>query len=253
MPVFSCVFSFVAAQVKYNCSSAPVITFGGSYGGMLASWFRIKYVLGCPKQLAHAQCSQVPQRCGGRDCGVGADSAVHGPGGPCCLHAHCHAHLHGQSNARSSLPLISSCSLLQTPNPLCSAGIRKSWGILEKLGLTQTGRDTIQKHMGLCKASRDSFSLRILTARLVHVVGLSFRCAAPDALRERHQCAVRLAEQCVPIHGLCSIGLGYQVIADLLALCLRRPWLTTRYVALFNRLLRRSIAIAMMPSGSPLQ
>ena len=28
---------------KYNCEDCPVVTFGGSYGAMLAAWMRMKF------------------------------------------------------------------------------------------------------------------------------------------------------------------------------------------------------------------
>jgi lysosomal Pro-X carboxypeptidase len=38
-------FAVLITSLKHNLSavSSPVVVFGGSYGGMLASWFRLKY------------------------------------------------------------------------------------------------------------------------------------------------------------------------------------------------------------------
>lgn len=30
-------------KLKYNCEDSPVVTFGGSYGAMLAAWMRMKF------------------------------------------------------------------------------------------------------------------------------------------------------------------------------------------------------------------
>ena len=43
---------------KHNATSAPVIAFGGSYGGMLSAWLRIKYP--AIIQVPSAECIPLP-------------------------------------------------------------------------------------------------------------------------------------------------------------------------------------------------
>jgi len=45
-----------AMKIKYNAQNSPVITFGGSYPGNLAAWFRLKY----PHQTIAAVASSAP-------------------------------------------------------------------------------------------------------------------------------------------------------------------------------------------------
>ena len=40
---FSVLIPYLKKNIIANATQSPVIAFGGSYGGMLAAWFRIKY------------------------------------------------------------------------------------------------------------------------------------------------------------------------------------------------------------------
>jgi len=108
-------------QKNQNAADSPVIAFGGSYGGMLAAWFRTKY----------------PHVCAGA---VAASAPVAQFTSPCDAFGR----------------IVTSDYTAAVRNGTCSQNIRKSWSALDRLGnLTNNGSKTagldwINKNMKLC-------------------------------------------------------------------------------------------------------
>jgi len=99
-------------------ADSPVIAFGGSYGGMLAAWFRAKY----PHVVDGAIAASAP---------VAQFSA------PCDAFGR----------------IVTSDYTAAAPNGTCSDSIRKSWAALDRLAAkpNNTGLDWISKNWKLCK------------------------------------------------------------------------------------------------------
>jgi len=100
-----------------NAANSPVIAFGGSYGGMLAAWFRIKY----------------PHVCAGA---IAASAPVAQFTSPCDAFGR----------------IVTSDYTAAVANGTCSQNIRKSWAALDRLAnqTNGTGLDWINKNLKLC-------------------------------------------------------------------------------------------------------
>ncbi|XP_002401170.4 lysosomal Pro-X carboxypeptidase-like [Ixodes scapularis] len=103
-----------------GASESPVISFGGSYGGMLSAWIRLRY----PHLVSASLASSAP---------------VHMFPGlvPC-----------------SSLNRVLT-ETFRRESPVCSATIRKSWPILEAKFSTVEGRKSIQDKFHLCQSLQE--------------------------------------------------------------------------------------------------
>eukprot|EP00088_Acartia_fossae_P010430 TRINITY_DN1519_c1_g1_i1.p1 TRINITY_DN1519_c1_g1~~TRINITY_DN1519_c1_g1_i1.p1 ORF type:complete len:492 (-),score=107.05 TRINITY_DN1519_c1_g1_i1:823-2298(-) len=100
-----------------NAAKSPVIAFGGSYGGMLAAWFRNKY----------------PHVCDGA---IAASAPVAIFTSPCDAFGR----------------IVTSDYTAAAENGTCSQNIRKSWAALDRLAnqTNNTGIDWINKNWKLC-------------------------------------------------------------------------------------------------------
>lgn len=106
-------------HLKYTLPGAEksaVVAFGGSYGGMLAAWFRVKY----PHIVTASLAASAPINMS--------------PGlAPC-----------GKFNEAVT-------AAYERESELCSAAIRKSWTELQKLGYSVAGCKQLRRKFGLCQ------------------------------------------------------------------------------------------------------
>lgn len=106
-------------HLKYTLPGAeksPVVTFGGSYGGMLAAWFRLKY----PHIVDAVLSSSAPINMS--------------PGLVPC----------GKFNEAVT-------AAFERESELCADAIRQSWTELQKLGYSEAGCQQLRQRFGLCQ------------------------------------------------------------------------------------------------------
>ncbi|EEC17823.1 prolylcarboxypeptidase, putative, partial [Ixodes scapularis] len=99
-----------------GAEKSPVVAFGGSYGGLLSAWFRIKY----PHLITAALASSAPVNMF--------------PGlVPCSTYS------------------IAITEAFRRVSELCTQAIRQSWSPLEAMGATEKGTKTLQEKFNLCQ------------------------------------------------------------------------------------------------------
>ncbi|KAJ8028035.1 Lysosomal Pro-X carboxypeptidase [Holothuria leucospilota] len=111
-------FAYVVKMIKDGdptLARSPVITFGGSYGGMLAAWMRMKY----PNVIAGALAASAPIW-----------------------------NFVGQLECNAAYKIITKDFEMSGDN--CKPGIRSSWDVLNKMGQTEKGREQIMSLLSLC-------------------------------------------------------------------------------------------------------
>ncbi|KAF0689353.1 hypothetical protein As57867_019115, partial [Aphanomyces stellatus] len=110
-----------AIKADYGVPTAPVIGFGGSYGGMLGTWFRLKY----------------PHVIDGMVAGSAPVLSFLGDTPPANLTAY-------------SQIVTFDASVAGGAAPHCVANIRRSWAIMFDAARTAQGREMLQTSLGLC-------------------------------------------------------------------------------------------------------
>lgn len=110
-------YAYLITWIKENIAGAeksPVVAFGGSYGGMLSSWFRMKY----PNIVVGALAASAPIWQMISDCDTFA---------------------HINTNT------------FQLANPACPSIIKTSWSVINQFGKTAAGLKQITNTLKLCK------------------------------------------------------------------------------------------------------
>jgi len=116
-----------------GAENSPVIAFGGSYGGMLAAWFRMKY----------------PHICNGA---IAASAPVAQFTSPCDAFGR----------------IVTSDFTAAAPNGTCSQSIRKSWDALNRIAAApnNTGLEWLNEHWKFCKPFTSKHNITDLKAYL---------------------------------------------------------------------------------------
>ena len=126
-----------AVKIDLDAESAKVIAFGGSYGGMLAAWFRMKYphiILG--SIAASAPILAFPGPDGGEEYAGGGQE-------------------YWAVVTRDASPEAGSSSA-------CIPGFRAAWPIIEHLSNSITGRAYLSKVFNMCKPLADPVDVEYL-------------------------------------------------------------------------------------------
>ncbi|OWZ12668.1 Lysosomal Pro-X carboxypeptidase [Phytophthora megakarya] len=108
-------------QKKFDAFNHPVIAFGGSYGGMLSAWFRMKY----PNIIAGA---------------IAASAPIYGFGG----FPDFDGQKYWQVVTRDASPAAGSAKN-------CVPNAQKSWAQIFELAKTESGRNTLSSLFRLCE------------------------------------------------------------------------------------------------------
>ncbi|XP_019634121.1 PREDICTED: lysosomal Pro-X carboxypeptidase-like [Branchiostoma belcheri] len=98
-----------------GAADSPVVAFGGSYGGMLAAWFRMKY----PSSVIGSLAASAPVW-----------------------------QFEGLTPCGSQYSIITQD--FQKGSPGCDTRIRKSWDLLNQIGQTAAGREKLSSMFSLC-------------------------------------------------------------------------------------------------------
>ncbi|XP_064636783.1 lysosomal Pro-X carboxypeptidase-like isoform X2 [Lineus longissimus] len=127
---------FIRNITKDAGRNNPVIVFGGSYGGMLAAWFRMKY----PHLVAGAIAASAPiwQFTGLTDCHMFNKIVT--------------ADYEGHSKA-------------------CADNIRNTWAVINKNGATAQGRQFLTNTFKMCKTLSSTSDVEAFKAWLYEVYG----------------------------------------------------------------------------------
>nr|GMD24117.1 lysosomal Pro-X carboxypeptidase-like [Ipomoea batatas] len=110
---------------KYSAQHAPIIVFGGSYGGMLASWFRLKY----PHVALGALASSAPI-----------------------------LYFDNITPENGYYSLVTKDFKEVSEN--CYQTIRKSWSIIDKIASKPNGLSILSKKFKICKGLKSSDELK---------------------------------------------------------------------------------------------
>ena len=128
-------FAHVIREVKAqrNAEASKVVAFGGSYGGMLAAWLRMKY----------------PHSVDGAIAGSAPILAFSG--------------LSPAWDDNSYWRVVTrDATAAAGAAPQCASNVRKAWGELFSLGKTAPGRQKLESIFGLCAKMQNTFDTRRL-------------------------------------------------------------------------------------------